>query len=273
VQLGDGICTSLWKDKWTTKGPFINQFPALYSHALRPNISVADCWRDGTWILPLKHITSDRAEREKVALMSFLNTCVLQPSDCDRRGWRIDMNVNFSVRNMYEIMNWGGIRHVSADTIWSCAAPKKGKVFAWLMIKGRIKVRSLLFRQNIVDDELCPFGCKEREIVEHFVLNCQRTTQILALLGIDLSNLSVLSDIYDTARDKCSDRKKKGWDLVITASMWTIWLSRNRKVFDDIEVPLHTTAKQCMETCKLWSLRARKDERDALLLWCSEWHI
>jgi hypothetical protein len=174
---------------------------------------------------------------------------------------------------MYEIMNWGGIRHVSADTIWSCAAPKKGKVFAWLMIKGRIKVRSLLCRQKIVDDELCPFGCKERETVEHFALNCRRTYQILALLGIDLSDISVLPDVYDKARDKCPDQKKKGWDLVITASMWTIWLSRNRKVFDDIEVPLHTTAKQCMETCKLWSHRARKDERDALLLWCSEWHF
>jgi hypothetical protein len=36
VQLGDGITTSLWKDKWTSDGPLCFQFPALFSHTSRP---------------------------------------------------------------------------------------------------------------------------------------------------------------------------------------------------------------------------------------------
>jgi hypothetical protein len=77
-----------------------------------------------------------------------------------------------------------------------CAAPKKGKLFAWLLIKGKIKVRLVLLRQKIVNDDSCPFGCKTRETVEHFALNCGHTTQILALLGIDLSSITELSDIF-----------------------------------------------------------------------------
>jgi hypothetical protein len=273
VQLGNGICTSLWKEKWTTSGPLCNQFPDLFSHAIRPNISAADCWRDGSWVIPLKHITSDRAEREKEALILFLYPCALRPSECDKRGWRMDKSDSFSVSNMYKTMNWGGMRHVSADSIWMCAAPKKGIFLAWLMIKGRIKVRSFLFRQKIVDNELCPFGCKERETMENFTLGCGRTTQIPALLGIDLTDIFELSDIYDAARDRCLAPKKKAWDFVITASLWSIWLSRKRKVFDGLEVPVHIVAKQCIETCKLWSHRARKEEKSALSLWFSDWPL
>jgi hypothetical protein len=151
------------------------------------------------------------------------------------------------------------------------AAPKKGKLFAWLLIKGRIKVRTVLLQQKIVSDDSCPFGCNASETVEHFALNCDHTTQILTLLGIDLSGLTELSDIFDTARDRCVAQKKKAWDLVITASLWSIWLSRNRKVFDDLDVPIHVVAQQCLDTCKLWSHRATKDVKTAISFWFLDW--
>ncbi|KAM3333669.1 hypothetical protein ACQJBY_028650 [Aegilops geniculata] len=39
VQVGNGESTSFLKSKWTTNCPLCFQFPALLSHALRPNIS------------------------------------------------------------------------------------------------------------------------------------------------------------------------------------------------------------------------------------------
>lgn len=64
------------------------------------------------------------------------------------------------------------------------AAPEKGNMFTWLIIKGRIKVISVLFKQTIVDDELALLGVK-RETVEHFALECGRTIEILALVEIN----------------------------------------------------------------------------------------
>jgi hypothetical protein len=88
-------------------------------------------------------------------------------------------------------MNWGGIKHLSADTVWKCAAPKKAKLVARLLIRGRIKVRSVLFKQQIVDDDLCPFCCHTRETAEHFALDCGHTELI-------------------------------AWDLVVTAALWFV---------------------------------------------------
>ena len=178
VQLGNGISTSFWKDKWTTEGPLCNQLHALFSHTTRPNISVAECWHNGVWVLPLNHITSDIAEREKEALMAFLSSCSLEET-ADKRGWKLNTKEQLSVKNMYNLLNWGGVDHITASTVWKCAAPNKGKMFAWLLVKGMIKVRSVLHKQQIVDDAICPFGCQTSETVEHFALECGRTKQIL----------------------------------------------------------------------------------------------
>jgi hypothetical protein len=38
--------------------PLYTQFPALFSHTARPNIAIADCWKDGERVLPLdQHLT------------------------------------------------------------------------------------------------------------------------------------------------------------------------------------------------------------------------
>ena len=209
VQLGNGVSTLLWKDKWTINGPLCVQFPALFSHTTRPNVSVADCWQNGGWNIPLNHITSDRAENERVALMNFLASCTLDQEKVDKRGWRLNMGDEFSVKNMYSLMNWGGVEHITASTVWKCAAPKKGKMFAWLLIKGRIKVRSILRKQQIVEDDNCPFGCRAAETVRHFVLECTRMKQILAALGIHLDTVSELEDIFGAARQQCPEEKEK----------------------------------------------------------------
>ncbi|PNT75821.1 hypothetical protein BRADI_1g38490v3 [Brachypodium distachyon] len=63
VIIGNGENVSFWKDKWTSNGPFYIHFSALYSHALRPNISVAHCLKNGEWQIAIRHITSDRTDR------------------------------------------------------------------------------------------------------------------------------------------------------------------------------------------------------------------
>lgn len=84
LQIRDGETTSFWKDKWTTNGPFYIQFPAIYSHALRPNISVADCRRGREWIIHTQHITSDRTDNELHSLALFLNSVCLQEGSLDK---------------------------------------------------------------------------------------------------------------------------------------------------------------------------------------------
>jgi hypothetical protein len=84
----------------------------------------------------------------------------------------------------------------------------KTLLFLWLMLKGRIKVRMVLFKQHIVNDELCPFGCKEKETVQHLALDCQQTQQILAYLEIQLTGVTDLEEIYLAGKEQVADNKR-----------------------------------------------------------------
>jgi hypothetical protein len=44
-----------------------------------------------------------------------------------------------------------------------------------------------VIQEQVVDDELCLFGCKERETVEHFV-----TKQVIRLLGVQMTGTNDL---------------------------------------------------------------------------------
>lgn len=83
-------------------------------------------------------------------------------------------------------------------------------------------MRSVLHKQQIVDDDNCPFGCQTSETVEHFALECGCTKQILTALGIHFNEVSKLEDIYGVARKQCTREKEQAWDMVITAIHWNI---------------------------------------------------
>jgi hypothetical protein len=51
--------------------------------------------------------------------------------------------------------------------------------------------------------------------------------------------------------------------LVITAVYSSLLLTRNRKVFDDIELPAVVVANDCIDMVKLWSYRAKRKELEA----------
>jgi hypothetical protein len=102
---------------------------------------------------------------------------------------------------------------------------------------------------------------------------CTRTKQILSLVGIDLSGIDELPDIYAIGKERWPNHKRIAWGMIITAMLWSIWLSRNKKVFDDIEQPAYLVARQGLDFCKLWALRARKEEKTEIQNWIWNWAL
>ena len=135
----------------------------------------------------------------------------------------------------------------------------------WLLNKGKVKVRVFLLKQQILDDDLCPFGCDTSETTDHFVYGYCHTKLVFHHLGIDLTALDDLTNIYKVARMSLPERRRPAWELMITVIFWAIWLSQNRKVFDDAGIPVSAVAKQCQELAALKSHRAKEDEKMAIL--------
>jgi hypothetical protein len=92
-------------------------------------------------------------------------------------------------------------------------------------------------------------------------LECGRTQQILAILGIDLTSIGDLLIIFYEAKARCPTHKKKAWDMVAIASFWSIWQPRNMKVFDNVEITVQIAARRAwiLVSSELIGLRSRKN--------------
>lgn len=268
VNVGGGDTISFWHDTWLTKGTLSSLFPALFSHALRLNISVRDCVNNGLWEIPLRYLTSARATCD---LTLMLNGCHLSPDTSDLRIWRLDHSQPFSVRGVYQLTNFGGILDNASMAVWQSFAPKKCNFFAWLMIKGRIKVRTTLHLQGVIDSDACPFECGNSESVRHLATSCPRAIHIWQFLGLPFQAGCDVHDIFTSVKDLIPSAWLHVWDTVAVTILWNFWLGRNRKVFDNIRYTVPMVVQQCRDTLKLWTVRMTKMEKQAAQLLIESW--
>lgn len=268
---GDGESTSFWKDCWLRDAPFADMFPAIFSHAVRKNISVADCYRNVYWDISHRHLTSDRTGAELSVLTQIIAGWEPMEGVADKRVCKMNRSKSFSVRSLYHLSNFGGVLDQACAAIWKCSAPNKNKIFAWLWVKGRIKVRSVLMKQQILASDECPFGCSTSESALHLAVLCPRSATIFQLLGLNVSNFQTMSDLFTIGKISCLPDKKNAWDLVLIAIPWNIWIARNRKVFDDHNIHPVVVARQCRGTLKLWSCRLKNNEKQAVDHWIEDW--
>jgi hypothetical protein len=104
VKIGNGHHTCFWLDSWLGNKPLADQFPALYTHVQNPNGKVADSSELG-WQLRLRHITSQRAERELLMLLNMLSDISLN-KEADVRMMRFRPSKHFFIKACYYAMNF-----------------------------------------------------------------------------------------------------------------------------------------------------------------------
>jgi hypothetical protein len=234
VKVGDGRHTSFWTDSWIDNKPLSIQFPALFSHVQHPNRTVAESFTENGWQLRFYHITSRRAERELDTLMDLIDGIILN-DEADTRSMRFGPYKNFSVKACCYAMNYGGVTAFGNTEIWSSLAPKKCKIFAWLVLHNRLNTRERLARRNIILNATCPFGCQIDENLTHLLFSCPYSFLIWQKFLItvqDGHDYRSLQKII-TNPEAVQQIHRKEWATILIAVAWNIWLTRNWKVFDN----------------------------------------
>jgi hypothetical protein len=107
-RLGNDQNTCFWLDNWFGNKPLSIQYPTLFSHVQNSNINVADAYSEIGWQLRFRHITTHRAEQELISLLHELENVTLTEVP-DEHFMRFGPNKQFSVKNCYYAMNWGGV--------------------------------------------------------------------------------------------------------------------------------------------------------------------
>lgn len=170
VTVRDGSSTSFWFDHWLPDGPLCSSLSALFSHTVRPNVSVKYVFQKGFDLCLRPRLTS-AASTQLLRLLSSLQGLTLSQGP-DLRVLRTTQKA-FTTRDAYAALER---RQETPDPhgrrIWETRLPNKVKVFAWLYFRDRLSTRVNLHAKHVLHDDLCQRCPGSIEDRQHTFFGC-----------------------------------------------------------------------------------------------------
>eukprot|EP00253_Pinus_taeda_P036032 PITA_36032 len=138
--------------------------------------------------------------------------------------------------------------------IWKLEAIPKVKFFNWLLLKGKVLTAENLKKRGIIGPSICPNCCSAEEIIQHLFLDCPFARRC----WINLSSLGNINwqphqSIPETIlewrkncpwKDKRSKLVKRIWAIIPHNLLWKIWLTRNKKIFQNKDSNVRMTCNK-----------------------------
>jgi hypothetical protein len=226
----DGSEVRFWKDKWLGTTSLREQYPALYNivrhkgdtiakilETSPPNMSFR---RDLSWLVSWN------------ALLLHLVNIQLQPVH-DVFRWNVQENGKFSVASMYNVLIQPDlpIDKITNNRLWKLKLPLHIKVFGWYLRKGVILTKDKLAKRNWNRSRTYVFFHQDETIKHLFFQSCFAIS-LLSVIQV-ASTLFLprnIANIFGNWLNGIDNRFKKH---IRVAFIWSLWLCRNDKVFND----------------------------------------
>lgn len=171
VTVGNGESTAFWLDLWIGQETLASRFPALFSHSLRPNISVSSAISSLASLSTFRPRLSNMALNELGDLQILVSTVVLNLQAVDVRVGRLDGKA-LSTSSAYSAAFAPKADDHAAPAIWNNFATNKCRIFLWLANKNRLFSNDRRFRRGLATSAKCPF-CDLDETATHMLLHCE----------------------------------------------------------------------------------------------------
>ena len=264
-----GRMTAFWLDLWFGTQTLAVMFPALFSHTLRPNASVAHVFSTPDLQLSLQPRLTSAAASEFQELTALMPSVELNVSTDDTRLSR-NSNKPPTSKDHYLVTFQAHPDDVFAPNIWCNYSPPKCKFFLWLLHKGRLRTKARLFHCHMQSDKVCPF-CSLDEDCFHLFIDCSRSKSFWSFIGLDLSSLQDVMCVDQLwTIDPFQESNRRISSTVITCVLWNIWKCRNAKVFRHMDEENIMISRRCSEDLALWANRCSSSvDRLKLVAWSS----
>ncbi|KAK9075730.1 hypothetical protein SSX86_004059 [Deinandra increscens subsp. villosa] len=245
ADVGDGEDVSFWHDSWLDNKCPKDEFQSLYALDCSKSCTVANRVQKSANGIEFKW------EWRQNQLNSHDNSLLLQLcnkirshtfiSGPDKWKWTFNSDLIFSTSSIRNKIDFN-LGEFSYKHHWKNWAPYKVKIFTWRATIERIPVKIQLQKRGIPLSTLCSRCNLHEEDVSHALLLCAHTSEIWNKIGLwckfqfnTTSNLELLFSQIKDLNNSCRSE-----NLLLTIAMatcWTIWKSRNKKDFEDRNIP------------------------------------
>jgi hypothetical protein len=194
------------------------------------------------------------------ALLQRLATVQLSPKP-DEFWWNLHKNGEFSVDSMYNALIHLDVPVDNNKMIWKMKIPLKTKVFGWYLHRGVILTKDNLAKQNWHVNKSCVFY--HQYTIKHLFFQCRFAGSIWSIIQVasDLYPPCSVANIFGNWLHGIDNRFRTHIRVGALAIIWSLWLYRNDKVFNDkVSSPLQVIYR-CTGTFRLWSSLQRVEHR------------
>jgi hypothetical protein len=168
--------------------------------------------------------------------------------------------------SMYNALILSDLPVCDNKKIWKMKIPLKNKTFAWHLRWGVILTKDNFIKQNWHGSKTCVF-CTHDEMIKHLFFQCNFAYSIWSVIQA-ASGLYPPTSIINVSRNWVHGIDYKYMILLRVgevALIWSLWLCRNDKVFNNNFVSLLQVIYRYTRTLRIWSQLYYTEDHD--LFW------
>nr|GEW15224.1 hypothetical protein [Tanacetum cinerariifolium] len=239
-QVGNGLNTSLWFDRWCIQGPLIRFLSprdiAREGYTLKTY--VANLIANGAWNWPMSWLA-------KAPTLSSIVVPLLR-DHVDKVYWRSSngsMSI-FSVKLAWEVLRPRGAEVGWCLVVWFSHCVPRHAFNLWLIMRRCLKTQDNLrpwdVGENVIISSLrCSLCNLVMDSHEHLFFECVYSSKVWRFVHTLAGMESVsprLKDIVDWLRPMAAKRTFKSivGKLILAATAYFIWSERNNRLFNNV---------------------------------------
>jgi hypothetical protein len=268
--INDGSQIRFWEDQWLGNTTLREQYPALYTIVRHKSDTIATVMATSPPNVSFRRNLIGPRLTAWNALLQRLDSIQLSAGS-DVFRWNLHANGIFSVASLYNAIIQSDIPVDNNKKIWKMKIPLKTKIFAWYLRRGVILTKDNLVKRNWHGSTRCVF-CHQDETIKHLFFHCRFARSIWSIIQI-ASNLrppTSVAKFFGNWLHGIDLRFRTLIRVGALAVIWSLWLCRNDKVFNDINCSLLQVIYRCTGMLRLWSPLQRMENQGLFTEVCTQ---
>ncbi|GKV51190.1 hypothetical protein SLEP1_g57860 [Rubroshorea leprosula] len=282
INVGEGAGVSFWWDEWGEGESLANKFPRLYTLSTGKNNSINQMggWQNASWVWKLTWRRSLHSweMQQELELQRLIQEIKIERGKPDVWRWIHSKDGNYSTCSAYQRLTreqGSEQQNSKMQKIWNTSIPSKISAFSWQMLQDKIPTKVNLFKRGIIKEieeckcDLCGMTYEDTShIFIHCEVSCKLWNACYKWWGIKTALDNDCWKVFEQHGNMVkTEKEKEGWECIWFATIWTIWLTRNGRVFKRKE----TDRRKMLELVQLKSFNWLKDIRGGCLFSLSDW--
>ena len=273
--VGKGTRIHFWHDRWIGDNTLKDLYPELFVCSTAKDDCISEVlWlpEGGTirmWDLRFYRPFEDWELAASFSLLQFIQPRIPRGDRRDTLCWHLKGNVKFDTRSYYHAIQGTSNSWFPWKGVWKTKILKLVAFFLWTAAHDRILTLDNLRLRGRILASWCCMCCCDGESIDHLLLHYFVThslwTFMLQAFGIHWVMPGSVTGLLSGWYQWLGKHNSNIWNLIPGCIMWTVWLERNHRSFENMEKALDELKVLSQRSLFEWSRCSGFTESSSLL--------